>query len=142
MSEGSWGYTSSTTRSVQGGFDMPEFRPIRTEQDYEEALARVGALMSASPESAADRELDVLVDLVDAYEDKHIPMGCRSPEAAIKFCMEQRGLDPRDLVPFIGSPAKVSEVLSGKRQLTVSMARALHENLGIAAESLLGRLGG
>lgn len=121
---------------------MPEFRPIRTERDYEEALARVEALMGASPDSAEDRELDVLVDLVEAYEDKHIPMGCPSPEAAIKFCMDQRGLGPRDLVPFIGSRAKVSEVLAGKRPLTMSMARALHEHLGIAAESLLGRPSG
>ncbi len=86
--------------------------------------------------------MDVLVDLVEAYEDKHIPMECPSPEAAIKFCMDQRGLGPRDLVPFIGSPSKVSQVLSGKRQLTMSMACALHENLGIATESLLGRPSG
>ena len=118
---------------------MVEIRPIRTERDYEEALARVEALLGALPDSAEDRELDVLVDLVEAYEDEHFPMECPSPVAAIKFCMEQRGLGPRDLVPFIGSLAKVSEVLSGRRQLTVAMARALHENLGIAAESLLGR---
>ena len=63
---------------------MPDFRPIRTERDYEEALARVEALMDAPPDSVEDRELDVLVDLVGEYEDKHFPMECASAEAAIK----------------------------------------------------------
>ena len=118
---------------------MPEIRPIRTERDYEEALARVETLVSASLDSAEGRELDVLVGLGEADEDKHFPMECPSPVAAIEFCMDQRGLGPRDLVPYIGSSRKVSEVLSGKRQITISMARALHEKLGIPAESLLGR---
>lgn len=118
---------------------MPEIRPIRTERDYEEALARVETLMGALPDSAEGRELDELVSLVEAYEDKHFPIECPSPVAAIEFCMDQRGLGPRDLVPFIGSSTKVSEVLAGKRQITISMARALHEELGIPAESLLGR---
>ena len=117
---------------------MHEIRPIRTERDYEEALARVETLVSASLDSAEGRELDVLVGLGEAYEDKHFPMECPSPVAAIEFCMDQRGLGPRDLVPYIGSSRKVSEVLSGKRQITISMARALHEELGIPAESLLG----
>lgn len=117
---------------------MPEIRPIRTERDYEEALARVETLVSASLDSAEGRELDVLVGLGEAYEDKHFPMECPSPVAAIEFCMDQRGLGPRDLVPFIGSSAEVSQVLAGKRKITISMARALHEELGIPAESLLG----
>ena len=117
---------------------MPEIRPIRTERDYEEALARVETLVSASLDSAEGRELDVLVGLGEAYEDKHFPMECPSPVAAIEFCMDQRGLGPRDLVPFIGGSAEVSQVLAGKRKITISMARALHEELGIPAESLLG----
>ena len=118
---------------------MRELKPIRTKQDYDEALARVDELMGAPPDSAEGRELDVLADLVVAYEEKHVPMGYPSPVEAIEFCMDQRGLKPRDLVPFIGSRAKVSEVLSGKRQITMPMARALYENLDIPAESLLGR---
>ena len=118
---------------------MPELKPIRTKQDYAEALARVDVLMGALPDSAEGRELDLLVDLVVAYEDKHVPMEYPNPVEVIKFCMEQRGLEPRDLVPFIGSRAKVSEVLSGKRKITMPMARALHENLDIPAESLPGR---
>lgn len=79
---------------------MPDFRRIRTERDYEEALARVEALMGASPDSAEERELDVLVDLVEEYEDKHFPMECPSAEAAIKFCMEHRDLCSTGSVPI------------------------------------------
>ncbi|MDN5871063.1 MAG: plasmid stabilization protein [Nitrococcus sp.] len=112
-------------------------KPIRTEQDFEAALARIDALMDAEPGSAEFDELDVLADLVEHYESKHEPMGYPSPVAAIEFRMEQGKLSPRDLIPFIGSRAKVSEVLSGKRAITMPMARALHEHLGIPADVLL-----
>ncbi len=114
-----------------------KIKPIRTERDYEAALARVDALMGAKPGSAESDELDVLADLVELYEDKHEPMGYPGPVAAIEFRMDQGNLSPRDLIPFIGSRAKVSEVLSGKRAITMPMARALHEHLGIPADVLL-----
>ena len=114
-----------------------EIKPVRTEQDYEDALARIDALMDAAPGSPEFDELDVLVDLVEYYESKHEPMGYPSPLAAIEFRMEQGNLRPRDLIPFIGNRAKVSEVLSGKRTITMPMARALHQHLGIPAEVLL-----
>lgn len=116
---------------------MANVKPIRTEQDYEAALARVDELMAAAPGSPEGDELDVLVDLVELYESKHEPMGYPSPLSALEFRMEQGGLKPRDLIPFIGSRAKVSEVLSGKRAITMPMARALHEHLGIPADVLL-----
>lgn len=116
---------------------MVAIKPIRTEADYEAALARADALMDAEPDTPEGEELDVLVDLIELYEAKHVPMGHPSPIAAIEFRMEQAGLTQRDLVPFLGSRAKVSEVLSGKRPLTMPMARALHEHLGIPAEVLL-----
>jgi len=116
---------------------MANVKPIRTEKDYEAALARVDELMDAAPGSPEGDELDVLVDLVELYESKHEPMGYPSPLAAIEFRMDQGGLSPRDLIPFIGSRAKVSEVLSGKRAITMPMARALHEHLGIPADVLL-----
>lgn len=116
---------------------IEKVKPIRTEADYEAALARVDALMNAEAGTPEGAELDVLTDLVELYESKHAPVGYPSPVAAIEFRMEQAGLTQRDLVPFIGSRAKVSEVLSGKRQLTMPMARALHEHLGIPAEVLL-----
>ena len=110
---------------------------IRTEADYASALARIDELMDVRPGSPEGRELDALVDSVERYEIAHEPMGYPDPAAALAFRMEQAGLSPLDLVPFIGSSAKVSEVLSGKRPLTVPMARALHEHLGIPADVLL-----
>ena len=82
--------------------------------DHETALARIDELMDAETGTREGMELDVLVDLVELYESKHVPMSYPSPLAAIEFRMEQGGLIQRDLVPFIGSRAKVSEVLSGK----------------------------
>ena len=84
-------------------------------------------------------ELDVLTELVEVYESKTVPMEFPSSIEAIEFRMDQGGLSPRDLIPFIGSRAKVSEVLSGKRAITMPMARALHEHLGIPADVLLWR---
>ena len=114
-----------------------KIKPIRTERDYEGALARIDALMDCEPGSTEFDELDVLADLVELYESKHEPLGYPSPVAAIKFRMEQGKLSPRDLIPFIGSRAKISEILSGKRAITMPMARALHEHLGIPADVLL-----
>ena len=115
---------------------MTEGKPIRTEADYAAALARVDELMEAEPGTPEGEELDVLVDLVELYESKHVPMEPPSPLAALEFRMDQAGLTPRDLVPYIGSRAKVSEVLSGKRAITMPMARALHRHLGIPADVL------
>jgi len=117
-------------------------KAIRSEADYKVALARIDALMDAEAGSSEGDELDVLADLVELYEEKHVPMGYPTPLGAIRFRMDQAGLSPRDLIPFMGSRAKVSEVLSGKRQLTMQMARALHANLGIPADVLLQQPGG
>ena len=116
---------------------MANIKPIRSEADYDAALARIFELMGAEPNSREGDEVDVLTDLVELYESRHVPMGYPEPVAAIQFRMDQAGLGPGDLVPFIGSRAKVSEVLSGKRAITMPMARALHEHLGIPAEVLL-----
>ena len=116
---------------------MANIKPIRSETDYDAALARIHELMDTEPGSPEGDELDVLVDLVELYESKHVRMEYPSPLAAIEFRMDQAGLAPGDLVPFIGSRAKVSEVLSGKRAITMPMARALHEHLGIPAGVLL-----
>lgn len=121
---------------------MSRIRAIRTAPDYEAALARIDTLMDAEPDTPEGEELDVLTDLVELYEARHEPMGYPSPLAAVRFRMEQGGLSPRDLIPFIGSRPKVSEVLSGKRPLTMQMARALHANLGIPADVLLQQPGG
>ena len=119
----------------------PRFRTIRTEEEYEAALARIDEIFDAEVGSAEDEELDELADLVESYEDKHYPIGMPDPVSAIEFRMDQANLSQRDLIPYIGSSAKVAEVLSGKREITLSMARALHEHLGIPADVLLQRPG-
>lgn len=115
-------------------------RIIKTEADYEEALARIDVLMDTDPDVETDegKELELLVMLVEQYEDIHYPMDLPSPVEAIKFRMEQAVLKQVDLVPYIGSKSKVSEVLSGKRALSLNMIRKLHAGLGIPAEALLG----
>jgi HTH-type transcriptional regulator/antitoxin HigA len=121
---------------------MGKIRAIRTEADYEAALARIDALMDAEADTPEGEELDVLTDLVGLYEARQVPMGYPTALGALRFRMDQAGLTPRDLIPFIGSRAKVSEVLAGKRPLTMQMARALHANLGIPADVLLQQPGG
>lgn len=112
-------------------------RPIRTSADYAAALARAAELMDAADDTPEADELDILATLIEAYEDKQFPMNLPSPVAAIRFRMEQQGLSPDDLLPMIGNPAQVVEVLSGERDLTLPMIRALHDELGIPAEILI-----
>ena len=113
-------------------------QPVRTEAEHDAAVARIMQLMGAEPDSAASDELDVLVTLVDAYETKHFPMNTPDPLTIIKFQMEQQGLTRKDLEPMIGSRARVSEILTGKRALTLPMIRRLHTDLGIPVELLVG----
>ena len=116
---------------------MATVSPIRTEEDYEAALARITEILHAEVGTPEGDELDVLVDLVELYEDRHHAIAFPSAIAAIEFYMDQHGLTQRDLTPYMGSRAKVSEVLAGKRGITMSMARALHHHLGISADVLL-----
>ena len=117
---------------------MVNVNPIRTEADYDAALARLYLVFQAEEGTPEGEERDILVDLIELYEDKHYPIGPPTdPIAAIEFEMERRGLERSDLVPLIGSSRKVSEVLSGKRDITMPMARALHRYLDIPAETLL-----
>ncbi|MDE0071627.1 MAG: ImmA/IrrE family metallo-endopeptidase [Caldilineaceae bacterium] len=113
------------------------FRTIRTEEDYQEALTRLDEIFDAQRGTPEREELEELADLIELYESKHHPIDPPDPISAIKFRMDQAGLKQRDLVPYIGSRSKVSEVLSGKRDITMSMARALHEHLGVPADVLL-----
>ena len=117
---------------------MAQVKPIRTEADRQAALARIDALIDLDGRAPAEtEELTVLADLVESYENKHFPIPAPTPIEAIRFRMEQLGLESRDLAPHIGSRGKVSEVLSGKRPLTLPMIRALSKNLGIPADVLL-----
>ncbi|MFO7979262.1 MAG: ImmA/IrrE family metallo-endopeptidase [Candidatus Aminicenantes bacterium] len=110
---------------------------IKTEEDYNTALARIDELMDAEPNTPEGDELELLVTLVELYEEKKYPIDMPDPIEAIKFRMDQLGLHQKDLIPFIGSKSKVSEVLNKKRPLSLSMMRSLHKNLGIPAEILL-----
>jgi HTH-type transcriptional regulator/antitoxin HigA len=112
-------------------------RVPKTRADYRNALRRVAELMDAAPGAPEYDELEVWGRLVDGYEQEHFPIGRPSPVAAIRFRMEQRGLAPADLVPFIGPKSRVSEILNGKRSLTLRMIRNLHRALNIPLEALV-----
>lgn len=118
---------------------MSKIKVIKTEQDYQEALKLVEELIGhdPNPDSAEGEQLSLLTTLIKDYESKAFPKSLPDPIEAIKFRMEQVGLKPADLIPYIGSRSRVSEILSGKRQLTIDMIRALSENLGIPAEVLI-----
>jgi HTH-type transcriptional regulator / antitoxin HigA len=114
-----------------------DIKPIRTKRDYEVALRTIETLMAAKRGTAEGDRLDVLATLVEAYEAKNFPLDLPDPVEAIKLVMEQRNLTVKDLVPYIGKPNRVYEVLNHKRPLTMVMVWKLHRGLGIPAESLI-----
>ena len=113
------------------------YKVIKTDEDYQRVLSRIDVLMDAEPNTPEGDELELLVTLVELYEDKKYPIEMPDAIEAIKFRMEQLGLNQQALVPYIGSKSKVSEVLNKKRSLSLSMMQALHKGLGIPAEILL-----
>ncbi len=114
-----------------------ELKPIKTEADYEEALARIDELWEAEPGSRDGDLLDVLTTLVEAYEEKNHPVLPPDPVDAILHLMESQGLERRDLEPYLGGRARVSEVINRKRPLSLTMIRKLQAGLGISAEILV-----
>ncbi len=114
---------------------------IKTEVQYEATLSRIEDLMDAKPDTPDGEELELLATLVERYENEAFPVGLPHPIDAIKFRMEQANLTRQDLIPYIGSRSKVSEVLNGKRPLSLRMIRGLHAGLGIPAEVLLHKPG-
>lgn len=115
-----------------------EIYPIKTSADHEQALLRIDALMNAELDSDEGAELDVLVTLVEAFENENFPISAPDPVAAILFRMEQMGLDRKELEPFLGGRNRVSEVLNKKRSLSMTQIRKLHEGLNIPFENLIG----
>lgn len=111
--------------------------PVKTEEAYERALGRIEELWGAEPGTVDGDELDIWLALVDAYEEENHPVPPPSPVEAIKFVMEQKGLTQADIVPYFGSRSRVSEVLNGKRPLTLSMIRSINIGLKIPAEILI-----
>lgn len=116
-----------------------DIQPIRTEADYEAAMARIAELMSAEAGTAEGDELDILATLVEAYEQKRFPIEPADPIEAINFRIEQLGLERKDLEPYLGSRHRVSEVLNRRRGLSLEMIRRLHDGLKIPLEVLIGR---
>lgn len=114
-----------------------QIQPVRTEEQYRQALQRIDALMDAEENTPEGDELDVLATLVEAYESRHFPIGLPDPVEAIKFHMEQNGLTPKDLTPYIGRTNRVYEILNRTRELSLTMIRKLHDNLGIPADILI-----
>ena len=112
-------------------------RPIKTETDYDRALAEIETVFDAQPDTPEGDKLEVLTTLVEAYERKHHPVLPPDPIEALLYHLESRGLTRRDLQPYIGSRARVAEVLNRRRALTMAMVRRLHEGLGISAEALI-----
>ena len=113
---------------------------IKTESELAAALLRADKLMDAKPGTPQGDELEVLSLLIHDYEEKNFPMDKPDPVAAIRFRMAQQGLTNKDLVPFLGSRSRVSEVLSGRRNLSLKMIRALVHGLRIPADVLLGEM--
>ncbi len=111
--------------------------PIKTKRDHARALKEIEGLMTAKRNTADGDRLDVLVTLVEAWEAKHYPLDLPDPVAAIRYHMEQNGMAPKDLVPYIGSRNRVYEVLNRKRPLSLRMIWRLNQGLGIPAESMI-----
>jgi HTH-type transcriptional regulator/antitoxin HigA len=116
-----------------------EIKPIKTERDYNESIKRIEKLWGAKNDTLEGYELDLLCTLVESYEMTHYPIAPPDPIDAIKFRMEQMGMTKTDMAKYLGSPSRVSEVLSRKRQLTLKMVKSLYKGLKIPAEILLAR---
>jgi len=114
-----------------------DVHPIKTDADYQAALMRIEALFEAAPHSPQADELEVLTMLLEAYEDQLFAIPAPDPVEAVKYHMESRGLSRKDLEPYIGNRARVSEILNRKRPLTLRMIQRLHSELGIPADSLV-----
>jgi HTH-type transcriptional regulator / antitoxin HigA len=114
-----------------------EIAPLKGPRDYRRALKEIEGLMHAKRNTPEGDHLDILITLVEASERKHYPLDLPDPVEAIKYHMDQNGLAPRDLIPFIGRRNRVHEVLNRRRPLTLKMIQRLHAGLGIPAESLI-----
>jgi HTH-type transcriptional regulator/antitoxin HigA len=111
--------------------------PVTDAKSHARALTRIQTLWEAAPGSPEERELDALATLVDAYERRAFPILPPEPVAAIVARLEQLGWTRRDLEPLVGTRARVSEVLSGRRALTLAMIRRIHAAMGIPADILI-----
>ena len=114
-----------------------QIRPIKTNTDHRTALKEIERLMDAKPGTPAGDRLEILTTLVERYESLHEPIDPPNPVDALLYYMESRDLTRRDLEPYLGSRARVAEVLNRRRPLTIEMIRRLHSGLGISADVLI-----
>ena len=112
-------------------------KPIKSERDYQESIKRIEELWGVKKDTSAGDELDLLITLVESYELKNFPISPPDPIDAIKFRMEQMGMSKADMVKYLGSQSRVSEILNRKRSLTLQMIRVLYKELRIPADVLL-----
>lgn len=114
-----------------------DIKVIKTEDDYHQALKRLEKIFHAPVDSKEGDEAEILSILIEKYEDEHYPIEAPDPIEAIKFRMEQMGMNKRELADIIGYKSRVSEIFSRKRKLTLKMIRNLHDKLKIPYESLI-----
>lgn len=114
-----------------------QIKPIKTQSDNQAALLRIEQLWESEPNTPEGDELDILATLVQVFEEQHYPIEAPDPIEAIKFRMEQQGLQNADLIPYFGQRSRVSEILNRKRKLTITMIRKLNEGLKIPLDSLI-----
>ena len=114
-----------------------KLKPIKNDRELNRALKRIDELWGAKPNTPKGDELDILMLIVEKYEDEHYAIPTSDPIEAIKFLMDQNSMSRKDLEPYIGTSGRVSEVLSRKRSLTLAMIKKLHEGLKIPYECLI-----
>jgi len=122
---------------MQQQFNYMNIKPIKTEQDYQDALKRLEDIFDAASNTIEGDELEILGVLIDNYEKIHFPIDLPDPIEAIKFRMEQLNYNNHDLAQIIGLKSRVSEILNKKRKLTINMIRKLHDVLRIPNDVLL-----
>jgi HTH-type transcriptional regulator/antitoxin HigA len=114
-----------------------EAKLIKTEDEYQAALSRIDECFDITPEAKEFDEIELLIALVELYEQQHYKIEAPDPVDAIKFRMDQMGMKKIDMTKFFGTRGRVSEILNRQRQLTLTMIKKLHKEFGIPAESLL-----
>jgi len=114
-----------------------KLKPIKTKTDYAKALKQIDLIFNAKPNTPEGDFLEVLSILIEQYEDKHFPIKEPSPIEAIRFRMEQQDINVAGLGEIIGHKSRASEILNGKRKLSISMIRKLSSALHIPADTLI-----
>jgi len=112
-------------------------KPMKTKKDYQQALARLEVIFDAKKGTLEGDELEIMGILIDQYENEHFPIDLPDPIEAIKFRMEQLGYTQTDLAKVVGLKSRASEILSGKRKLSLEMIRQLHAKLNIPTDVLI-----